>query len=150
VGYDNEVERRILGQYTDWYEFIVLFRNQIVTSIIFGLYQIHFRIHFHHLYRIVLKHNGNWQLKRLCYKSEKHYTPAITWHDFIANSHYRSKHFPYGNYHFSFSFYAHRAKLKGLAHKLLFYIVLISSLSHHHQNEFLFSSHRFYPFLEKL
>ena len=27
VGYDNEVERRILGQYTDWYEFIVLFRR---------------------------------------------------------------------------------------------------------------------------
>lgn len=27
VGYDNEVERAILGDYTDWYEFIVLFRN---------------------------------------------------------------------------------------------------------------------------
>lgn len=27
VGYDNEVERAILGDYSDWYEFIVLFRN---------------------------------------------------------------------------------------------------------------------------
>ena len=26
IGYDNEVERKILGDYTDWYSFLVLFR----------------------------------------------------------------------------------------------------------------------------